>query len=219
MQAVVVSDIAHSDWPDEWPSLMSQLLSLVSSPSQLSVEGGMRVLKDFVGIDLTEDQLLPIAREMLPQLLSILGAPDAHSPTTRARAVLIFRQCIMTLFTVREEHPEAVKGAIAEIMPMWLDAFRQLLQVDVVAELGQDNWDGIAIRIAIFHVSLLATWLWRGEGALTGANSRADARDDPEQLPVDAQVDAPILPLARLGAPVEPVPGVQPRVSVPERGL
>ncbi|KAL8280102.1 hypothetical protein RQP46_007432 [Phenoliferia psychrophenolica] len=150
--AVVVSDIAHSDWPDEWPSLMSQLLALVSSPHALEVEGGMRVLKDFVGIDLTEDQLLPIAREMLPQLLTILGSPDAHSPTTRARSVLIFRQCIMTLFTVREEHPEAVKSAIAEILPEWLDAFRQLLSVDPVAELASvESWDGLSIRIAIFH--------------------------------------------------------------------
>ena len=74
----MVSDIAHSDWPDEWPSLMSQLLALVSSPHALEVEGGMRVLKDFVGIDLTEDQLLPIAREMLPQLLTILGSPEVR---------------------------------------------------------------------------------------------------------------------------------------------
>ncbi|KAK4699259.1 importin-9, partial [Phenoliferia sp. Uapishka_3] len=150
--AVVVSDIAHSDWPDEWPSLMSQMLQLVSSSSPLEVEGGMRVLKDFVGIDLTEDQLLPIAKEMLPQLLTILGSPETHSPTTRARSILIFRQCIMTLFTVREEHPEAVKIAIGEIMPQWLDAFRQLLEVDPLAELSSgQSWDGIAIRIAIFH--------------------------------------------------------------------
>lgn len=59
----------------------------------------------------------------------------------------------MTLFTVREEHPDAVKAAIGEILPQWLDAFRQLLQVDPAHELTSGgNWGGLSIRIAIFHV-------------------------------------------------------------------
>ena len=60
----------------------------------------------------------------------------------------------MTLFTVKEEHPEAVKSAISEILPQWLDAFRQLLEVDIAGELRDGNWEGIAVRIAIFNVSL-----------------------------------------------------------------
>lgn len=36
----------------------------------------MRVLNDFVGIDLTEDQLLPIARDLLPRLLTIVGMAE-----------------------------------------------------------------------------------------------------------------------------------------------
>jgi len=55
---------------------MDQLLALVRSPSIDAVEGGMRVLSDFVSISLTEDQLLPIARDMLPTLLTILGSPQ-----------------------------------------------------------------------------------------------------------------------------------------------
>ena len=62
---------------DDWPSLMTQLLALVSGPPD-AVDGGMRVLNDFVGIDLTEDQLLPIARRMLPRLLVILGSPEVR---------------------------------------------------------------------------------------------------------------------------------------------
>jgi hypothetical protein len=59
----------------------------------------------------------------------------------------------MTLFTVKDEHPAAVKAAIGEILPQWLDAFRQLLQVDVAGELQEGNWEGIAVRTAIFNVS------------------------------------------------------------------
>lgn len=65
---------------------MSQLLSLVGpSSSPDAVDGGMRVLLDFVGVDLTEDQLLPIAREMLPQLLNILGSPQVREPLSSAQ--------------------------------------------------------------------------------------------------------------------------------------
>jgi hypothetical protein len=55
---------------------MDQLLVLVRSSSIDAVEGGMRALSDFISISITEDQLLPIARDMLPTLLSILGSPQ-----------------------------------------------------------------------------------------------------------------------------------------------
>ncbi|GAA5974253.1 hypothetical protein JCM11641_003356 [Rhodosporidiobolus odoratus] len=152
--ANIISLIAQPDWPDDWPTLMEQLLALIRSPSSDAVEGGMRTLSDFVSISLTEDQLLPVAREMLPTLLAILGASETYGPSTRARAVLILRQCVMTLFTVKDEHPEAVKAAIGEILPVWLDAFYQLLQVEVTTELtgpNEQNWEGVAVRIAIFQ--------------------------------------------------------------------
>ncbi|GAA5933997.1 karyopherin KAP114 [Sporobolomyces koalae] len=149
--ANIISSVAQPDWPDDWPTLMDELLALVRSPSIDAVEGGMRVLSDFVSISLTEDQLLPIARDMLPTLLTILGSPQTYGPATRARSILIFRQCVMTLFTVKDEHPEAVRAAIGEILPQWLDAFRQLLEVDIAGELKEGNWEGIAVRIAIFN--------------------------------------------------------------------
>lgn len=74
-----MSSVAQPDWPDDWPTLMDQLLTLVRSPSIDAVEGGMRVLSDFVSISLTEDQLLPIARDMLPTLLTILGSPQVRT--------------------------------------------------------------------------------------------------------------------------------------------
>lgn len=58
----------------------------------------------------------------------------------------------MTLFTVKDEHPAAVKAAVSEILPQWLGAFQQLLAVDVGAELTGDNWEELSVRIAIFNV-------------------------------------------------------------------
>ncbi|GAA5921433.1 hypothetical protein JCM3775_003046 [Rhodotorula graminis] len=150
--ANIVSLIAQPDWPEDWSTLLDQLLALIRSSSIEAVEGGMCALSDFVSISLTEDQLLPVAREMLPTLLSILGAAQTYGPATRARAVHIFRQSVMTLFTVKDEFPDAVKAAVVDILPQWLGAFDQILRVDVASDLASDaGWDNIAVRTAIFQ--------------------------------------------------------------------
>lgn len=152
IQANIVSLIAQPDWPEDWSALLDQLLALIRSPSIDAVEGGMCALSDFVSISLTEDQLLPVAREMLPTLLAILGAPQVYGPATRARAVAIFRQSVMTLFTVKDEFSDAVKAAVGDILPQWLHAFEQLLTVDAAGVHGSpEGWTDMAVRTAIFQ--------------------------------------------------------------------
>lgn len=73
MQASIVSEIASSDWPDEWPDLLDSLVQLLKSGQPDSVHGAMRVMTDFVSADLSEDQLLPLSSTLLPELLRILG--------------------------------------------------------------------------------------------------------------------------------------------------
>lgn len=67
-----MSEIAHADFPDEWPDLTHALLHLLSSGNADAVHGSLRVLADFCKSDLTEDQLIPLASELLPKLLLVL---------------------------------------------------------------------------------------------------------------------------------------------------
>ncbi|KAL5519373.1 hypothetical protein ACEPAH_1056 [Sanghuangporus vaninii] len=148
--ARTLSLIANSDWPDEYPDLLSSLMDLLSSSSLDSVHGAMQVLNEFIKSDLTEDQILPLLRELLPVLLSILGSTQ-HTPLTRARAVSVFRQCIATLYMVKEQHPQAVKEATGSILPVWIDAFKVLLNVSPESDVANvQSWDALAIRIEIF---------------------------------------------------------------------
>lgn len=69
----MLSSIASCDWPDEYPDLLNGLIELISSSSHNSVHGAMQVLTEFIKSDLTEDQILPVLRQLLPVLLAILN--------------------------------------------------------------------------------------------------------------------------------------------------
>lgn len=57
---------------------------------------------------------------------------------------------------VKDQHPEAVKEATMSVLPVWLEAFKVLLNIDPAQDVASnDNWDGLAIRIQIFKVRCL----------------------------------------------------------------
>ncbi|KAG1848518.1 armadillo-type protein [Suillus subalutaceus] len=149
--AHTMSYIGNCDWPDEYPELLNSLIALISSSSPDAVHGAMQVFTEFIKSDLTEDQILPVLRQLLPVLLTILGSTEQHTPLTRARTVSVFRQCVTALYMVKDQHPQAVKEATATILPVWLEAFKVLLNLDPLKDVSnQDNWDGLAVRIQVF---------------------------------------------------------------------
>ncbi|ORY34633.1 armadillo-type protein [Naematelia encephala] len=148
--AFALSLIARYDWPEEYPDLLDNLVGLLAHGSPDSVHGAMRVVAEFVKNDLSEDQLLPVVRDLLPALLNILGNPQLHSPSTRASAVNVFRQVVKMLEIVKDEHPQAVRQALEQIGAVWFSALQQLLATDAALELSQ-SWESIGIRLEIFR--------------------------------------------------------------------
>ncbi|OJT08019.1 Importin-9 [Trametes pubescens] len=52
---------------------------------------------------------------------------------------------------VKDQYPDAVKEATATVLPVWLDAFKTLLNVDPRSDVeNTPNWDGLAVRIQVF---------------------------------------------------------------------
>ncbi|KAJ3786679.1 ARM repeat-containing protein [Lentinula aff. detonsa] len=152
LSAHTLSSIANCDWPDEYPDLLASLINLLSSNSPESVHGAMQVFTEFIKSDLTEDQILPVLRDLLPVLLSILGSTETQTPLTRSRTVSVFRQCVISLFMVKDQHPQSVKEAITSILPVWLEAFKVLLNMDSSKDVAKgSNWEGLAVRIQIFR--------------------------------------------------------------------
>ncbi|KAF8844142.1 ARM repeat-containing protein [Paxillus ammoniavirescens] len=150
LNAHTLSSIASCDWPDEYPELLNGLIGLISSSSPDAVHGSMQMFTEFTKSDLTEDQMLPVLRQLLPVLLAILNDAQTHSPLTRARTVSVFRQCVTALYMVKEQHPQAVKEATENILPVWLETFTEILRRPINDVLNQPNWDGLAVCIQVF---------------------------------------------------------------------
>ena len=111
----------------------------------------MQVFTEFVKDDLTEDQILPVLRQLLPVLMTILGNPQKHSALTRARAISVFRQCLSALYMVKEQHPKAIKEAVDTVLPQWINAFKVLLDCDPAEDvLSENDWDGLLVRMQVF---------------------------------------------------------------------
>lgn len=54
---------------------------------------------------------------------------------------------------VKDQHPQAVKEATASVLPVWLEAFKVLLNIEPQQDVASsENWDSLAIRIQIFKV-------------------------------------------------------------------
>ncbi|KAJ3527044.1 hypothetical protein NM688_g8180 [Phlebia brevispora] len=142
----ILSKIASCDWPEEYPDLLSSLMTLLTSGSPDAIHGALQMFSEFGGDEISEDHLLPIQKQLLPVLLGIVNTPDRHSPLTRARAISVFRQCMSSLYMVREVHKQPVKEVTAAVLPIWMDTFKALLGVDPLSDVKVQYWDGIALK-------------------------------------------------------------------------
>ena len=154
--AYALASIASCEYPEQYPSLLVDLASLIRSGSRHAVHGAMRVLVDFVKADLTEHQLIPVAQELLPLLLQIFKSPQLYTDSTRALTVSVLRQCIITLDMVRESYPEASRETAQAIIPVWLDAFIELLSTPSQNE-TKSQW-GIRFEIVKTITSIFSSF-------------------------------------------------------------
>ncbi|KAI9028536.1 armadillo-type protein [Hyaloraphidium curvatum] len=125
--AQVVSKIAHTDWPETWPSLLDNLVANLRSDDPNRVHGTMRVLVEFMKSDITDQQFPHVHPVLFPELYRILCTENTYSPQTRGRAVAIFRLSVDMLDQVKLEFPDAPKLFLKPLLPTWMEAFQKIL--------------------------------------------------------------------------------------------
>lgn len=91
----------------------------------------MRVLTEFIKHDLSDDQFIPIAQALLPEMLRLVQAhTEPSNLRTSSRGVAIFCQCVETLFIIKDEHPQIGEIFMRDILPKWLETFVNILALN-----------------------------------------------------------------------------------------
>lgn len=153
-----ISTIAGPDYPDEYADLLPRIGQLLQQGEPNGLHGAMALLSEFVRVEMDEVQLIHVAKEILPVLEQVLADQERHTAYIRARCLLVFRQCLTTLFMVKETYPDAVKQASQTMLPRWLAMMQQLLAKDPAQQLGTDlqGWGTLALRNEIFKTLKVA---------------------------------------------------------------
>lgn len=79
----VVSKIASSDFPDQWPTLLPTLLHIIPTGTQSQVHGALKVLGDLVEEGLNDDQFFGVARDLV-KVIYDTAIDDSKKLTLRA---------------------------------------------------------------------------------------------------------------------------------------
>ena len=119
---LVVSKIAASDFPDEWPDLLSTVLNVVGTGSDAQLHGALKVLNELVDDCLNEEQFFNTARDLVKVVYNV-AINENRKPTLRALAVSVFRSCFDTLEMVMEDHKTEVKAFAEETLSGWIPFF------------------------------------------------------------------------------------------------
>jgi hypothetical protein len=123
----VVSKIANVDFPESWPTLLPNLLALISNGGDGQIRGAIKVLSDLVEDSLSEDQFFAVARDITSVAYSVAANEDRQA-SLRAKSVSIFRSTFDIMDMVKDEHGQEVKGYAEEVIAAWSPFFMELLQ-------------------------------------------------------------------------------------------
>lgn len=157
----LLSIIGSCDFPDHFPELLPTLSKYLSAYGTStgaaldSVHGAMKFLSEFVRVELDENQLLMVASDFVPLLQALLA--ETHGPVTphiKARCVLVFRQCLTSLYMAKDTYTATVEKAIDHYLPPWLHAMQALLDPAYYATADWEHdqtWEVLGLRREILR--------------------------------------------------------------------
>lgn len=161
-----VSKIASADFPDDWPQLLPSLLRIINDPASTDgqMHGALKVLLDLVDTGFGEEQFFSVARELVSSLFAVATA-ESRRPMLRALAVAVFRSCFDTLEMVLEQHKDAIKQFMDEVLSGWSPFFNRTLKAPLPQPPSLDEeykqgeaasqWRGVVgLKLQIVKVSI-----------------------------------------------------------------
>ncbi|KAK6540409.1 hypothetical protein TWF694_009207 [Orbilia ellipsospora] len=141
--AFAVSRIASYDFPEEWPSLLQDLLQAIPTATDEQLHGLLKVLTDLVEDGFSEDQFFPVAHQLV-EVLYHVATSESRPSTIRSLAVQAVRSCIELLEMVKDGHPGPVEQFAIKVVDVWMAFFIQVLEKPfVTVEGNSEEYNGL----------------------------------------------------------------------------
>ena len=154
----VTSKIASVDFPEQWPSLLSTLLSTVPQADATQLHGVLVVLGNLVEDGFDDDQFSSSAVDLVKCLYDV-AVNDTRKLATRALAVSIFRACFDTMELVYQNNQAAVQQFMQEASDAWSPFFMEVIKMPLpYMPTEEEEMQGSPGGPAVIH--------WRGVVAL-----------------------------------------------------
>ena len=128
--ALCIATIVAWEWPEEWPSAITDLISCLRLDDRSWVKGSLIVLETFVSAhkNLAPQKFQYVVEALFPELLRIFVSPEHYDAWTRQCAASIFLQCMQVLSLRETEFPEeAITSIFGKNVPSWVLAFSATL--------------------------------------------------------------------------------------------
>ncbi|KAJ6263790.1 hypothetical protein Dda_2362 [Drechslerella dactyloides] len=129
--AYAVSRIASYDFPEEWPSLLQDLLEAIPAATDEQLHGLLKVLTDLVEDGFSEEQFFAVAHQLVEVLFHV-ATSEARPSNIRGLAVQTVRSCIELLEMVKEDHPGPVEQFATKVVDVWMTFFAQVLEKPIL---------------------------------------------------------------------------------------
>jgi importin-9 len=151
--SLVVSKIATSDFPEEWPDLLPTVLNVIRSGTEGQLQGALKVLNELVDDCFNDEQFFKVARDLVKVVYDV-AVNESQKPILQALAVSVFRSCFDTLEVVLEEHKTEVKGFAEEALASWIPFFINTIKAPLPPYAAAHDGDGNADAAELYRGSV-----------------------------------------------------------------
>ncbi|KAI5806722.1 armadillo-type protein [Peziza echinospora] len=148
--AYVMSKIASSDFPEEWPTLLPDLLQLITNGSNNEAHGALRVLSDIVEDSFSDEQFFAVAKQLV-QVLYDTASNVSRPYNLRAIAVAVFRSCLEILEMVKSDYEHDVKTFLSDALAAWVPFFVKVLEMQLLQADEQTFQGLVTLKIQIIR--------------------------------------------------------------------
>lgn len=160
--ALLTASIASAEYPDEWPSLVDQIVNIILTGNQYQLFGALSTLKELVGETISEGEFRTVGATILSTLYTVASSPTGHESSSdktfpvfaSAISLQVFSQCADLLaIPTKPNSPEAI--AIANIVNQWAPLAIQYISKQT--DPSSVEWLYIKLESTKAFTALLAT--------------------------------------------------------------